>query len=429
MVGDFRGIVEQVGYVSTVLLVLVFGAYQGLQTETIAVDIFGLFVQIVTIQAIPTTIFFSILVTLSGVLLAREVYRERDPDEHVSNGPHVAAIVPVYRDADVIQESLETLLASNYRNLEVVIVGEPDDVATLETARELAEKTNVRVLENRLPGSKANAINDAVARIDAEYIAVFDVDERIDPDFIPTAMYHLTEADQDIFQARRVPRVTGPVEGLAYCERLLFHAGYKLIEPFGFTLCRSSSSVFTREAFETVDGLDDMLTEDIDFAHKSFRAGLDVRQARYITNEMEAPHSLRDLWGQRKRWRLGHIEILFKALRFGYKRGGLRGKLSTARVISILAASVFLIAFMSKVILLLILDLESLFLLPFVAIALVVGPILYRDYQHGHIVTLTPAMLLVPLIYPGFGLLTIRSAFEYVISWNGEWYQVSKSGA
>ncbi|MDZ7730093.1 MAG: glycosyltransferase [Natrialbaceae archaeon] len=115
-----------------------------------------------------------------------------------------------------------------------------------------------RVLENRNPGSKANAINDAVERIETDYFAAFDVDERIDPDFIPTAMYHLTEDGQDIFQARRVPRVTGPVEGLAYCERLLFHAGYKLVEPLGFTYCRSSSSAFSRGAFETVGGLDDL---------------------------------------------------------------------------------------------------------------------------------------------------------------------------
>jgi cellulose synthase/poly-beta-1,6-N-acetylglucosamine synthase-like glycosyltransferase len=162
--------------------------------------------------------------------------------------------------------------------------------------------------------------------------------------------------------------------------------------------------------------LDDLLTEDIDFAHKCFRAGLAVRQSRNITNEMEAPHTLSDLWGQRKRWRLGHTEVFLKALRFSYDRGGIRGKLSTLRIASSLAASVFLIAFISKVALLLVLDLDALFLLPFAAIALTVGPILHRDYEKGHIVELTPAMVLVPLVYPGFGLLTIRCGFEYFFS-------------
>ncbi|WP_247004739.1 glycosyltransferase [Halosolutus gelatinilyticus] len=421
--------VERLGYVSAVILVLAIGAYQGIQTETFNVDLDWLVVQIITVDAVPATIAFSTLVTLSGVMLAREVYSEHDPDERVLDGPRVAAVVPVYRDANVIGESVGTLLESNYRNLEIAIVGESDDEPTLSAAREYADHPDVRVLVNRYPGSKAGAINDAVERLEADYFAAFDVDERIDPDFIPIAMYQLTEAGQDVFQARRVPRVTGPVEALAYCERLLFHASYKLVEPLGFTYCRSSSSAFTREAFETVDGLDHVLTEDIDFAHKCFRAGLAVRQSRSVTNEMEAPHTFRDLWYQRKRWRLGHIELFFKAVTGGYERGGLRGKLSTARIVFSLAASVFLVALAAKVAVLLVLDLETFFLLPFAAIALTVAPVLYRDYEAGHVVTLTPMMMLVPLVYPGFGLLTIRCAFEYLLSWNGEWYEVEKAGA
>ena len=429
MMWVLRRAAERIGYSFTIALVLGFGAYQGVQTETFTFDLAWVIVRIATVEAVPATVIFSALVALSGLMLGREVLRRRDPDERVLDGPRVAAIVPVYRDADVIGESVETLRESNYRNLTIHIVGEPGDEPTLSAAREYASHPDVEVLENRYPGSKANAINDAVERIDADYFAAFDVDERVDPDFVPTAMYHLREADQDVFQARRVPRVTGPVEALAYCERLLFHAGYKLVEPLGFTYCRSSSSAFTREAFETVDGLDDLLTEDLDFAHKCFRAGLNVRQSRNVTNEMEAPHTLRDLWGQRKRWRLGHIEIFVKAIRGGYDRGGLRGTLSTLRIVSSLAASVFLVALAAKIALLFVLDLETLFLLPFVAIALTVVPVIYRDYRRGHIVAFTPAMALVPLVYPGFGILTIRCAFEYCFSWNGEWYRVEKAGA
>lgn len=430
MLWKLRGMVERIGYMSTVLVVLALGAYQGIQTEVFTFDLLGFFIRIVTVEAATSTVVFSMLVTLSGVMLAREIYRERDPDKRVFDGPQMAAIIPAYRDHNVIQESVGTLLKSNYENLEIVVVGEPGDEPTLSAAREYADAyANVRVLENQQPGSKANAINDAVSRIDADYFCAFDVDERIDPNFVPAAMYALTEGERDVFQVRRVPRVSGPVEAIAYCERLLVHAGYKLVEPLGFTYCRSSSSAFTREAIETVGGLDDLLTEDIDFAHKCFRAGLSVQQSRNITNEMEAPHTFLDLWGQRKRWRLGHIEILFKALRGGYKHGGLKGKLSTLRIISSLAASVFLVMLAAKILVLALLGLESFFLIPFLAIAVTVIPPFYRDYDRGHIPTLTPAMFLVPLVYPGFGILTIKCAFEYLFSWDGEWYQVDKAGA
>ncbi len=424
----YRWILEQIAHLTALVVIFGIGAYHGMRPETFTLDLAGLLIQIITVEAVPATLAFSCLVALSGLMLSREVYREYGEDERIRDGPTVAAIVPVYRDADVIHESVGTLLQSNYEHLRIVIVGEPDDTATLERAREYASDPAVNVLVNRYPGSKSGAVNDAVERVDAEYFAAFDVDERIDPEFIPRAMYAILEEGEDVFQARRVPRVSGPVEGIAYCERLLFHASYKLVEPLGFTYCRSSSSVFTRDAFETVGGLDYLLTEDIDFAHKCFRAGLAVRQSRNITNEMEAPHTWGDLWGQRKRWRLGHIEVLLKALTGGYARGGVRGKLSTIRIATSLAASVFLVALAAKVLVLLVLDLQIFFLLPFAAILFTVAPPVYHDYRRGHLPELSPALLLVPIVYPGFGVLTVRCSFEYFMSWNGEWYQVEKAG-
>lgn len=429
MVGRLRRAAELAGYALTVGFVLVAGTYQAVQMDTFELSLPWLIVQIATIEAATTAVVFSVLVSLSGLMLAREVHRRRDPDGRRLDGPRVAAVVPAYRDADVVGESVETLLASNYRNLEIAVLTEPDDEATRAAAAEYASHPDVDVLVSDIPGSKAGAINDAVDRLDADHFVAFDVDERVDPDFVPIAMDRLTETDCDIFQARRVPRVTGAVEALAYCERLLFHAGYKLVEPLGFTYCRSSSVAFTREAFESVGGLDYLLTEDIDFAHKCFREGLDVRQARNVTNEMEAPHSVRDLWGQRKRWRLGHIEVLHKALRGGFDRGGLRGLLSTVRIASSLLASVYLLALAAKVVVLLVFGLETFFLLPFAAIALSVLPVVYADYRDGHVAELSPGLALVPLVYPGFGLLTVRCGFEYLLSWDGEWYQVDKSGA
>jgi cellulose synthase/poly-beta-1,6-N-acetylglucosamine synthase-like glycosyltransferase len=424
-----RTVAERVGFVLVALVVVANGLYQGVQLEAVSFDVFGVFVRIVAIDAIPATIAFSAAVLLSGALLAREVHEEPEPDERRRGGPRVTAIVPAYEDAEVLDESVTTLLASNYEDLDVCVVVEPGDEATRARAGELAEHEAVHVLEDRRPGSKAGAINDALARLDADHFVLLDADERVDPDFVPVGMHAIVDEGHDAFQARRVPRVTGAVEALAYGERLLFHAGHKLVEPLGFTYCRSSSLVVTREALATVDGLDDLLTEDIDLAHKAFRADLDVAKSRAVTNEMEAPHSLGDLWGQRRRWRTGHIEVLSKALRGGYDRGGWRGIVSTWRMVTSLAAGLFLLGLAAKVLLLLAFDLELLFLVPFVAIALALGPVVARDLREGHIRQASPALACIPLIYAGFGLLTIRSAFAYVLSWDGEWYQVDKTGS
>ncbi|AGB17335.1 glycosyl transferase [Halovivax ruber XH-70] len=410
-------------------LCLAFGLYNGVQQLTLITTLPWLVVEIVTVSAVPAVLVFTVLATLSGLMLTREVFSSPDPNERLSEGPPITAIVPVYGDGDVLPTSVESLLESNYSDVSVAIVTEPGDDETIAVAEELASHPDVQVLTNRQPGSKARAINDTVARLDAEYFCAFDADEWVDPDFVPTAMYALVEEDRDVFQARRVPRANGPVETLAYCERLLFHASYKLVEPLGFTYCRSSSSAFTREAFDAVGGLNDVVTEDIDFAHTCFRQGLDVRQARNLTNEMEAPHTMRDLWGQRKRWRLGHIEVFQKALTGGFEPTGLRGAASTLRLATSLTASVFMVALVSKVAVLAYYGYTEYALLPLVAVAATVLPVLYHDSRKGHIPDLSWSVFLAPLVYPGFGIVTIRCAFEYVFSWDGEWYQVEKTGA
>ncbi|MCU4975750.1 glycosyltransferase family 2 protein [Halobacteria archaeon AArc-m2/3/4] len=423
-----RNALEWTGSLTGTGLCLSIGAYHGIQQFEFLLELRGFALHVATKSAVPAVVIFTVLATLSGVLLVREVYQRRDPAARVFDGPTVAAIVPVYRDGGVLKTSVNSLLDSNYANLEVVIVGEPGDEPTLGIARELAEHPDVRVLCNGQPGSKARAINDAVSRIDADFFCSFDADERVDPDFVPAAMYALLEEDRDVFQARRVPRANGPVETLAYCERLLFHASYKLVEPFGFTYCRSSSAVFTREAFETVGGLDDLLTEDIDFAHKCFRQGLDVCQSRHITNEMEAPHTVADLWGQRKRWRIGHIQVFRKAITGGFGSSGVHGLASTVRLATSLLASVFMVALVAKVVVLLYYGFVAVALLAFVPVCVTIPPILYRDSRAGHLPNLSPTVVLSPLIYPGFGLVTIRSCFEYLLTWDGSWYRVEKTG-
>lgn len=425
---SLRSTIGRFGSISGVALTLFLGTYQGIQRYEFFLELQGFVVHLAVMSAVPAIIGFSVLATLSSLLLIHEVYQQPDEDERLQSGPTIAAIVPVYRDGGVLRASVESLLASRYDDLEVVIAAEPGDEPTLSVARDLATHPDVRVICNDRPGSKANAINTVVERVDAAYFCAFDADERVNPDFVPVAMYHLVAENRDIFQARRVPRANGSVELLAYCERLLFHASYKLVEPFGFTYCRTSSVAFSKDAFERVDGLDSLLTEDIDFAHTCFREYLDVYQARYITNEMEAPHTYTDLWCQRKRWRIGHIQVFLKALTGGFERKGIRGAASSARLTVSLAASVFMVTLVAKVAVLLFYGHYLFAMLPFIPVVITILPILYRDYQLGHVHTISPTILLAPLIYPGFGLVTIRSAFEYALSWEGEWYQVQKTG-
>ncbi|MEY7851445.1 glycosyltransferase family 2 protein [Natrarchaeobius sp. A-rgal3] len=430
MTRSISRLLERGGTVLGVAVLLVVGLLQGTKIHAMTIDFLVVTVRFVVLEALSAVVVFTLFVGLTGALLLAEVWRSRGAFEPVVDGPPLTAIVPVYRDHEVMETSVESLASSEYENLRTVVVAEPDDEATLLRARELASSfEGVECLVNDRPGSKAGAINHAVETADSDYFAVFDADEWIAPEFLPIAMGQLLDG-ANVFQGRRVPRPTGTVETIAYCERVVFHASYKLVELFGFTNCRSSSTAFTRETFDRVGGYDDVLTEDLDFAHACYREGLDVRQARNCTNTMEAPHTVADLWGQRKRWRVGQIEVLHATLR-ELPRGtvGVRGLISIGRMCSSLLGSLVTLLLVSKLLLLLVLGLESALLLPFSLLIATVGLVALRDLLDGRIDGFGWSFVCIPLLYPAFGVLTLRSILEYAFSWDGSWYRVEKTGS
>lgn len=420
--------VEYGGYCTASAALLAFGFVTGLDIDSYTVDVLSWTLHVVFVNAASSALGFALFGSVTGLLLLREV--TTTPTEPTHDGPPVTAIVPVYRDANVLSNSVESLAESAYENLEIVVVGEADDASSRLEAERLAElHDEVRWMENGYARSKAGAINYVVDWADTEYFSVFDADEVVDESFVSAAMEHVHHGQYEVFQGRRVPQPTGAIETIAYCERVLFHAGYKLVEPIGFRNCRSSSTVFSRTAFEAVGGYDDVLTEDLAFSHEIYRAGIPVKQARYRTNRMEAPHTLRDLWGQRKRWRTGQVEVLHRTLReLARSPTNPRTLVSTVRIVSSLLGSIFVLTLVSKFVLLLLLDLEALSLVPLAVILGTVLAVAAVDYRNDDIEGLSPSWVVTPLVYPFFGLMTLKSLLEYVLTWDGEWYRVEKVG-
>ena len=377
-----------------------------------------------------TAIMFTFFILLTGGYMFLGVWRNGDQDEpQESSGPEIHALIPAYRESRILDTSVKSLLESTYSSLKVVVVVEPDDVRTRDYAQELArDYEDVECLVNGQPGSKARAINYAVSQSTADYFAVFDADEKISSGFIAGVMRELRNG-ADVVQGRRIPRPDGVVETLAYCERFIVQAGYACAELLGFTHCQSSSTGFTREAFEAVGGYDDQLTEDIGFSHKCYRANLTVVKNRRLTNTMEAPHTFLDLWGQRKRWRMGHVQVFDSRIRESISGDFSIGDiLSVSRAAGGILGGAFLMIFSTHVFLLVLFGFESAFLIPYASLLLVIGAVWYHDYRDGYIARPSWHIALAPLVLLLHGILTVKALTEYYLTWEGEWYRVTKTG-
>jgi GT2 family glycosyltransferase len=384
---------------------------------------------VVVLQAVIACLTLAGLFGLSAVVLFGQV-AGGGADRFRTAGPTVTAVVPVHRDAAALHRSVESLLASRYEDLRVVVVAEPGDEASIERAREHATDDRVELLVNdRYPGSKAGAVNYAAEVTGSEHLAVFDADERVDPRFVPAAVAALE--DCDVVQGRTIPEPDGLVETVAYYESVVLgDLSQRLLTAVtDFTMAASRTVVMRRAAFETVGGYDpEMLTEDYAFAFACYEAGLDVVEQFSYASSIEAAHSLTDWWGQRKRWMTGYAQVLHALVVDCTAPRNYRTLVSPAICAGSVLGNLFMLSLVPKMAVLVVNGVASWVLLP--ALTLIGAALAMRTYdaRAGRLDGVGVGSLVTPAVLPLYSLAGIKAVVEYLLGWDGEWYSVAKGG-
>lgn len=100
----------------------------------------------------------------------------------------VSVIVPLYNAAEYIEETLDSIMASSYRPIEVVVVddGSKDDGMAIAQAY-AARHPEVRVLHQANAGVSA-ARNHAIREAQGMYILPVDADDKISQDYVRKAV-------------------------------------------------------------------------------------------------------------------------------------------------------------------------------------------------------------------------------------------------
>ncbi|WP_221621743.1 glycosyltransferase [Halocatena pleomorpha] len=385
-----------------------------------------------TLQASIAAVSFTGMVSLSALVFIVQLFIHRIDSSEASElaAGSMTAIVPVYKDADVLDLSVTSLLESTVP-VTVCIVCEPDDQPSIDRATTLsADHESVEYLINtRYSGSKAGAINYAVEQTVSEYIAVFDADESIHPQFLSSAVTELSECD--IVQGRTVPRASGLIEAIAYYESVLLnYVTSRLLSIFiGFRLAASRAVVMRRETFETVGGYNPtMLTEDYDFAYRCYKHGFDVHEQLYYSSTIEAAHTVHDWWGQRKRWMSGYAQVFHLLLRERFPPRTLRGVLSMGICMSSVFGNLLLLSLTAKFVVVVLFSDTMISFGPFLTVITISVLIRCIDYVHGKVDRIGWEWIVTPVIFPLYGLVATKAITEYVIGGVDDWYHVEKTG-
>lgn len=325
-----------------------------------AVHLFGPFVSL-------TTAFFLLIGLFRAWMADEDADDEPSPPLAEADLPTIAVLVPLHREAEVVDDLVAALLALDYpaARLDIRLVVEADDAATLAAAHRAVHAVGCRakpsppidVLAVRpsLPRTKPKALNVALATVDAEIVSVFDAEDRPDPDQLRRAAAAFAAGPSDLAVVQAALEIDHDERDRSWWVRqfeieyaVLFHgllpwlSRRRLFFPLGGT-----SNHFRRAALDAVGAWDpDNVTEDVDVALRLARAGWTMATIPSRTLE-EAPPDWSAWRAQRVRWMKGWLQTWFVHMRDPgrlHRELGFRNALIFHLVVSGQLASAFVFA-------------------------------------------------------------------------------------
>jgi cellulose synthase/poly-beta-1,6-N-acetylglucosamine synthase-like glycosyltransferase len=257
--------------------------------------------------------------------------------------PGVSVVVPAYNEELGIVAAVESLVASDYPVLEVIVV---DDGSTDSTAARVQALglPNVRLIRQANAGNPA-ALNTGVAAALHDLLVLVDGDTV----FEPSAMRALVApfADPHVGAVSGNTKVGNRRGLLGRWQHIEYVIGFNLDRRM-FDVLRCMPTVpgaigaFRRTSLASVGGVsDDTLAEDTDLTMSICRAGWRVVYAPQARAWTEAPSSLGQLWRQRYRWCYGTMQAMWKH-RGAVLETGAAGKLGRRGLPYLLAFQVVL---------------------------------------------------------------------------------------
>lgn len=192
--------------------------------------------------------------------------------------PLVSIVTPCFNQADYLRETVESVMKSSYRPIEMIIVNDGSTDNSLEIAQELArEFKEIRVIDQPNSGVSV-ARNHGITKAEGEIILPLDGDDLISPNYIEEAVNILSKR---------------PEVKVVYCDAVKFdEEGQKKwkLKSFSLSKLAKDNMIFSAAHFWKKDAVavggfsEDMVMgrEDWEFWIKMLKNGGEVVKLPFI---------------------------------------------------------------------------------------------------------------------------------------------------
>lgn len=267
----------------------------------------------ISITLIIITTFLNIILSL----LNRFKIKRRYKPISKKYKPFVTIVVPSYNEGKVIIGSVESLLQSDYRNIEIIIVDDGSTDDTWEIAQSLADKhKKVRAI-HQMNGGKSAALNNAIAQSYGEIVICVDADTIFPPQTLTNLIRHFE--DPKVGAVAGVVKV-GNMQSMVTRWQALEYMLSITIERNAHAFMNSimivpgACGAWRKAAIIEAGGLShSTLAEDCDLTLSVQKlAKYKILQDNDAVSYTEAPQKIKPLIKQRFRWTFGNIQALWK---------------------------------------------------------------------------------------------------------------------
>ncbi|MDR3548859.1 MAG: glycosyltransferase [Candidatus Pacebacteria bacterium] len=243
---------------------------------------------------------------------------------HMRHEPRVSVVIPAWNEDVGLIPTIETVLASTYRNLEVIVIndGSTDEsdkhmrefipiYETLRAERASSQPLPELVYRYQQNGGKGSALNHGIALASGDIIISIDADCALTPYTVENFVKYFR--DPEVMAAVGNVKIgnTRTLVGTVQYLEFLFSFYFKHVDSLFNTIyiIGGAAGAFRREVFERVGVYSTHnITEDIDLSVRIQKAGMKIVYASDAVVYTEGASTLKGLMQQRLRWKRGRFQ-------------------------------------------------------------------------------------------------------------------------
>ncbi len=235
--------------------------------------------------------------------------------------PKITILIPAHNEEYGIKKSIETALATNYPNKEVIVIDDGSKDNTYLIANSFAEKGLIKLIHRETAsGSKATALNYGMNYATGDYVLCMDGDTLLDKDALKNAAKHF--ANEDVVGISGNVRILSGDDGVenlltklqTYEYMVAIELGRRFTSFFHILLVISGAfGIFKKSVIDDVHTFDnDTLTEDFDLTLKLRKTNGKIHFVEDSIAYTYCPNNWSTWRKQRNRWAFGQFQTLSK---------------------------------------------------------------------------------------------------------------------